>query len=335
MFYTYDYITPYRVLSQETIVKTYPDGYNSIPGYNECHRSGIILVGFRIRDAILPLYLHPEGFIIPCGLDLFRETTCDGPPNSFVCSIFYRENTFVTGFGTIINSAGIVAGGIAGLFSGKLFTLQQQESLNKANGISVLFIGIAGAMEGMLQIQDSALSSGKSMLVVLCLALGTMIGEWLGIENAFERFGEWLKRKTGNSNDAGFVDAFVTASLTVSIGAMAVVGAIQDGLLGDYSTLAVKTVLDAIIIAVMTSSMGKGAIFSAIPVFAFEGCMTLLAKLISPLMTATAIAYLSLIGSTLIFCVGVNLVWGKKLRVANMLPAMLLAILAAYLPWNF
>ena len=113
---------------------------------------------------------------------------------------------------------------------------------------------------------------------------------------------------------------------------MAIVGAIQDGLLGDYSTLAVKSVLDFIIVAVMTSSLGKGAIFSAIPVFVFEGAITLLARLVSPIMTPTAVAYLSLIGSVLIFCIGINLVWGKKLKVANMLPAVLLAILAAYLP---
>ena len=239
------------------------------------------------------------------------------------------------GFGTIINSAGIALGGVIGLFAGKMFKEHQRESLNKACGVSVIFIAIAGAMEGMLKISGSGISSGKSMLVVLCLALGTIIGELIGIEKGFERFGEWLKKKTGNGGDAGFVNAFVTASLTVSIGAMAIVGAIKDGLLGDYSTLAVKSVLDFIIIAVMTSSMGKGAIFSAIPVFVFEGGITLLARLVSPVMTQTAVAYLSLIGSVLIFCIGVNLVWGKKLNVANMLPSVLLAIGAAYLPWNF
>ena len=103
-------------------------------------------------------------------------------------------------------------------------------------------------MEGMLKADGAVISSGKSMLVVLCIALGTIIGELIGIERAFERFGEWLKIKTGSSGDIGFVNAFVTASLTVSIGAMAIVGAIQDGLLGDYSTLAVKSVLDFIII---------------------------------------------------------------------------------------
>ena len=173
------------------------------------------------------------------------------------------------------------------------------------------------------------------MLVVLCLAIGTVVGELAGIENGFERFGEWLKEKSGNGDDKQFVNAFVTASLTVCIGAMAIVGAIQDGIMGDYSTLAVKAVLDFIIIAVMTSSLGKGCAFSAIPVFVFEGAVTLLARLVSPIMTDLAIAYLSLIGSVLIFCVGINLVWRKMIRVANMLPAIVLAVIAAYLPWTF
>ncbi|MBR3271065.1 MAG: DUF554 domain-containing protein, partial [Clostridia bacterium] len=161
------------------------------------------------------------------------------------------------------------------------------------------------------------------------------LGEWLGIEAGFERVGEWLKQRTGNGGDKQCVNAFVTASLTVCIGAMAIVGAMQDGISGDYATLAVKSVLDLIIVAVMTSSLGKGAAFSAIPVFLLEGTVTLLARLVAPVMTDTATAYLSLIGSVLIFCVGVNLVWGKRVRVANMLPSVLLAIGAAYLPWSF
>ena len=238
------------------------------------------------------------------------------------------------GLGTIINSAAIVAGGLIGHFTGRIFKEEQQESLSRACGVSVIFIAVAGAMEGMLRIENGALAAGKSMLVVLCLALGTILGELLGIERGFERFGEWLKNKTGNSGDRNFVNAFVTASLTVCIGAMAIVGAIQDGIRGDYSTLAVKAVLDFIIIAVMTSSLGKGCAFSAIPVFLFEGAVTLLARLVAPIMTEGAVFSLSLIGSVLIFCVGVNLVWDKRLRVANMLPAVVLSVLAAYLPWS-
>ena len=239
------------------------------------------------------------------------------------------------GLGTIINTVAIIVGGLIGHFTGRLFKPEQQAALNKACGISVLFIAIAGAMQGMLHIDGGSIVSGKSMFVVLCLAIGTIIGELIGIEKGFERFGEWLKKNTGNSGDKEFVNAFVTASLTVCIGAMAIVGAIQDGILGDYSTLAVKSVLDLIITAVMTSSLGKGCAFSAIPVLVFEGSITLLAKIISPVMTDMAIAYLALIGSILIFCVGVNLVWGKTIRVANMLPAVILAVIAAFIPWFF
>ncbi|MCR5004608.1 MAG: DUF554 domain-containing protein [Clostridiales bacterium] len=239
------------------------------------------------------------------------------------------------GLGTIINGAAIIGGGIIGHFTGKFFKEEQQDALSKACGISTMFIAIAGAMQGMLKIDAGQILSGKAMLVVLCLTIGTVLGELLRIENGFERFGEWLKNKSGNSGDRQFVNAFVTASLTVCIGAMAIVGAIQDGILGDYSTLAVKSVLDFIIIAVMTTSLGKGCAFSAIPVVVLEGGITLLARLVAPIMTDLAVAYLSLIGSVLIFCVGINLVWGKKLKVANMLPAVLLAILAAYLPIGF
>lgn len=239
------------------------------------------------------------------------------------------------GTGTIINSVSIIAGGFVGHFVGRFLGRSQQKAVNKACGISILFIAVAGAMEGMLKIENAKIVSGKSMLVVLCIAIGTVIGELIGIEKGFEQFGEWLKRKSGNSGDANFVTAFVNASLTVSIGAMAIVGAIQDGLLNNFSTLMVKSVLDFIIIAVMTSSLGRGCAFSAIPVFVFEGSITLFARLISPIMTETAILYLSLIGSVLIFCIGLNLVWGKKVNVANMLPAVLLAVLAAYLPWTF
>ena len=234
--------------------------------------------------------------------------------------------------GTIINCVAILIGGICGLLFGKFVKPQLQDSLTKACGISVLFIGIAGALEKMLSVQDGALTTGGTMLLVGCLALGTLIGELFNIEAGFERFGQWLKKKTGNAKDGGFVDAFVTASFTVCIGAMAIVGAIEDGISGDWSVLAAKAVLDMIIILIMTCAMGKGCIFSAIPVAILQGVVTVLARFLQPIMTEAALLNLSLVGSALIFCVGVNLVWGKTLRVANMLPAVILAILAAFLP---
>lgn len=239
------------------------------------------------------------------------------------------------GLGTIVNTAAIVLAGVFGkLFGGRL-TERFQDTLIKACGVSVIFIAIAGVMSKMLAVDGAALSSGKSVLLVLAIAIGALIGEAINIEDAFERFGEWLKRKTGNAKDATFVDAFVTASLTVSIGAMAVVGAIRDGLSGDSSVLITKAILDFVIILVMTSSLGKGCAFSAIPVLALEGGLTLLARLIAPVMTDAALANLSMVGSVLIFCVGVNLTFGKRVRVANLLPALILAVIFAFLPLSF
>lgn len=158
------------------------------------------------------------------------------------------------GLGTIINSAAIIVGGVFGLLFGKLLKERVQDTLQKANGVCVLFIGIAGAMEGMLKLSGSTLSSGRSMLIVACLALGALVGELMNIEHWVERFGEWLKIKTGNAKDKDFVNGFVTASLTVCIGAMAVVGSIKDGIEGDISILTTKAILDLIIVMVMTCS---------------------------------------------------------------------------------
>ena len=238
------------------------------------------------------------------------------------------------GLGTIINVAAIVAGGILGGLFGKLLKEQHQDTLSKACGICVLFIGIGGALEGMLQVEQGKVISSGSLLIIGCLAIGALMGELLNIEGLFERFGQWLKDKTGNSGDKRFVEGFVAASLTVCIGAMAIVGAIEDGLTGDCSILVTKAVLDLIIILVMTCSLGKGCVFSALPVLALQGSITALAVLIKPLMTDAALANLSMIGSILIFCVGVNLVWGKKIRVANLLPAIILAAAAAFLPFG-
>jgi len=238
----------------------------------------------------------------------------------------------MAGLGTIINVLGILLGGICGLLFGKLLKERHQQTLTRVCGVAVLFIGIGGALEQMVTIDGNALVSGRAMLIVLCLALGGLLGEILNIEGGFERFGSWLKVKTGNAKDKQFVEGFVTASLTVCIGAMAIVGAIQDGIEGDYATLATKAVLDLVIIMVMTCSLGKGCIFSAIPVAILQGGVTVLARLLKPLMTEGALANLSLIGSILIFCVGVNLVWDKRIRVANLLPAIVFAVIAAFLP---
>ncbi len=235
--------------------------------------------------------------------------------------------------GTIVNTAAIVVGGVCGHLFGKILKARHQETLTMACGIGTLFISMAGALQYMLH--SDLFPGGGGMLVVACLALGGLVGESVNIEYGFERFVEWLKIKTGNAKDQDFVNGFLTASFTVCIGAMAIVGAIQDGISGDWSTLGAKAILDFVIVMVMTCSLGKGCVFSAIPVFLWEGAVTLLATALKPVMTDAVMGCLSLVGSVLIFCVGVNLVWGKKIRVANLLPAVAFAVLAAFLPIRF
>ena len=236
------------------------------------------------------------------------------------------------GLGTIINTAAIVAGGAGGALFGRFLKENVQDTLTKVCGVSTLFIAITGALEQMLTVENGAIVCHGAMLVIGCLTIGAVIGELLNLEGAFERFGEWLKLKTGNARDKRFVDAFVTASLTVCIGAMAIVGSIEDGISGDYSILATKAVLDFIIIMVMSCSMGRGAIFSAIPVAILQGSITVWAGLLRPVMTVGALANLSMVGNVLIFCVGINLIWDKKVRVANLLPSIVAAVIAAFLP---
>ena len=219
------------------------------------------------------------------------------------------------GLGTLINVGAIIIGGLLGLFLGRNVKVRYQDILMIAVGICVLMLGIGGTMEQMLSITDGGLASGGSMMLIITMAVGALAGEWMNIEKKMEQFGVWLKKKTG------------------SIGAMAVVGAIQDGIYGDYSILAAKAILDLIIVFIMTASMGKGCILSAIPVGIFQGLVTLLARLIEPFMTEAALSNLSFVGSVLLFCVGVNLVWGKKVKVANLLPAILFAVLWSFAPW--
>ena len=234
------------------------------------------------------------------------------------------------GLGTIINVTFIVAGGLAGVLFGNRLNQRSRETLMLANAVAVLFIGIAGALQQMfVMAENGRLETNGTMMLIASLAIGAIIGEWVNLEDRIEQFGEWLKAKTGNSKDAGFVNAFVTASLTVCIGAMAVVGSIEDGATGNHSILLAKAVLDLIIVMIMAASMGKGCIFSAVPVGLFQGTITVLAVLIRPFITDQAMNSLSLVGSVLIFCVGVNLFWGKKIRVANLLPGLIVAVIWA------
>lgn len=235
------------------------------------------------------------------------------------------------GLGTLINAAAIFAGGVLGIGFKRILKAHYQDTIIKATGFSVIFLGAAGTLSHMLTVlPNGSLAAGGTMVVILSLALGALLGEIIELDAQFERLGEWLKHKTGSDSDNQFTNGFVSASLTVSIGAMAIMGSIQDGIYGDYSTLTAKAILDFIIVLIMASSLGKGCIFSFIPVAVLQGTMTVLAAGLSSFMTDAVLNNISLVGNILIFCVGINLVWPQKIKVANLLPSL---IVAAALVW--
>ena len=229
------------------------------------------------------------------------------------------------GLGTLINSAAIIIGGILGLFFGKFINKDFRTSVMNACGLCVTAVGFFGAFQNM------AAAKNASLMLIISIILGTVIGEILKIEHYIEKLGEWIKARVKIKNDAGFANGFVTASVTVCVGAMAVIGSINDGIRGDISVLLTKSVLDLVIIIALTAALGKGCIFSAFPVAVFQGSITALAKVISPFITEQALINIDIVGSLLIVCIGINLLWDLKIKTANMLPSIIIAVIFAYL----
>lgn len=231
------------------------------------------------------------------------------------------------GFGTIINTAAVIAGGIAGVVLKKGIPENCQKILMQACGIATIFIGVSGALKEMLIINGSSIETKGTFLLILSLVLGGLAGSLLSIEDRLERLGELLKKKLHSEKDTQFVEGFVTSTLVICIGAMAIVGAIEDGLTGNFSTLTAKAILDFVIVMIFASTLGKGVIFSALPLFLYQGAITILAAILGDFMSPSLISDISFVGSALIFCVGINIAFGKKFNVGNMLPALLVPII--------
>jgi uncharacterized membrane protein YqgA involved in biofilm formation len=236
------------------------------------------------------------------------------------------------GLGTIINVIAVILGSTIGLLIKSGLKQRFQDILKQGCGVATMFIGISGALSGLLFISDTGqIETRYILLLVISLVAGSLIGELLNIEHHMERVGERLKRlansKKDSETDSTFVEGFMTSTLVICVGAMAIVGSLQDGLTGDISTLAAKSVLDFVITIIFASTLGIGVMFSAIPLGIYQGSITLLAVLIAGHMSDAMINNMSSIGSVLIFCVGINLVFGKIIRVGNMLPAILIPVI--------
>ena len=218
--------------------------------------------------------------------------------------------------GALINGVTIAICSLLGRFLFRNIPPRFEEIITKALGLSVLFVGIKGSLENQ-----------RVILLILCMVIGGIIGEFMDIDKAMNRLGDWAE-KTMGFQEGNFSKGFVSASILFCTGSMAIVGAMQSGLQGNHETLIAKSILDGSISIVFASTMGIGVVFSSIPVFVYEGLIALAAGLVKVYLTADIITEMSAVGSLLIAAIGFNFLDIKRIKVANMIPAI-------FLPWIY
>ncbi|MCW5838681.1 MAG: DUF554 domain-containing protein [Anaerolineales bacterium] len=220
--------------------------------------------------------------------------------------------------GTLLNIATVLVGGIMGLLFGARFPERLRQTVVAGLGLFTLAIGAR-----------MSLDSQNVILVLVSLLCGGILGEWLVLEDRLEALGAWLQQRFAAGAQGGttrFVRGFLTASLVFCVGPMTILGSIQDGLTGDYRLLAIKAVLDGFAAMVFASSLGVGVLFSTLVILVLQGGISLLAQQAQAVFTSGMIAELSAVGGVLLLGVAISsLLEIKKIRVANFLPALLIA----------
>ena len=226
--------------------------------------------------------------------------------------------------GTFVNAGAIVLGGLIGLIFKKGLSKGMEDTIHKALGISILILGLNGAIGAMFTVKDGRLSSSGELLLIVSLVAGGAAGELLKLEDRFERFGRFVEGKTRLS---GFSRGFVTAAIVYCVGAMAIIGALNDGLRGDSGVLLIKSLLDGISSVILGATLGVGGLFSCIPVFLYQGAISLFAGLISPYLADELLHGLYMVGYAIVMCIGINFLGLTKIRITNLLPALLVPVL--------
>lgn len=234
----------------------------------------------------------------------------------------------MVGLGTLANIATILFGSAVGLVFKSILKPRFKDTIMHALGLAVMFIGLSGALQGILKIEKGDIETTNIIFMVIALAIGAFIGELIDIEARLEHFGEFIKRtlKVKGEKGQNFVEGFVSSSLLYCIGAMAIIGALKDGLTGDASTLYAKAIIDGTVSIFIASTLGIGVFFSVIPLGIYQGFITFAAKYVEPYLSDILILNVSFIGSIIIFGIGINMIFGKKIKCGNLLPAVLIPI---------
>lgn len=233
--------------------------------------------------------------------------------------------------GTIVNTAAVVLGGFIGLCVKKGIKESIAEACMKALGAATMVIGLSGTLSAMLTLDaDGNITADGGLLLIICLAAGTIIGECLKLHDRLESLSDTLESKLKLS---GFSKGFVSASLLFCAGAMTMVGSFRDGLYGDSSVLLIKSAIDGVAAVFMASALGAGVIFSAVFVFVYQGLLTLCAGFLASVITPDMMDAISIVGYTIVACIGLNMTGATKIKAINMVFALPIAIVLKLLPW--
>jgi len=222
--------------------------------------------------------------------------------------------------GNYVNVAAIIVGTLLGLLIHKGLKEDYKNTMMQAIGLSVLFIGAATALNGLLDPESEAI------LFIISLVIGGIVGEMLGLDNALTRLGQFLQNRVGKG-DHNIARGFVTASLIFCVGTMAIIGSLESGLRGNYDMLFAKSILDGVTSLILATTLGIGVAFSAAAVFIYQGAIILFAGTLEPILTIQVIREISIIGGILIFAIGLNMLEIIKVKTVNLLPAVLVPII--------
>ena len=227
--------------------------------------------------------------------------------------------------GTWINMAAIIAGAVLGMLAKKGIPRRVEESLTRSQGLAVGLIGLNGVIASMFTVDaDGGISDSGGLLLLVSLVLGCLVGELLRIDDRLGNLGDLIEKRV---HIEGFSQGFITASIITCVGAMSIVGALNEGLTGSNEVLMVKSTLDFVTCLVLASSLGIGVAFAAIPTFLYQGGMTLCAGFLSPYISSDLLNMICMVGYAIVICIGLNLLLDAKIKTANLLPAMIVPVL--------
>lgn len=230
--------------------------------------------------------------------------------------------------GTLVNAAAVIIGGLIGLILKKGIKEAYTDGINKVLGLSVLIIGLNGVISNMFTVSDGKLSSSGELLLIVFLVVGTLIGEMLKLDDRFSRFCKGIETKFKSE---GFASGFINGTVLFCVGAMSIIGSINDGLTGDSSILLVKSALDFVNAIIFGATLGYGVIFVFIPIIIYQGGISLLAGALSGILQGELLTQICMVGYAIIMAIGLNFILVKKFKTLNMVPALILPVVYHYI----